>query len=46
MMSPFMAGINYQLPEIQPLVLPKSQPQSANQMMGGLLTRMIVDRNK
>jgi len=42
MFSPFMAGINYQLPEIQPLVL----PQTANDMMGGLLTKLIMDRKK
>jgi hypothetical protein len=37
-----MAGLNYQLPEIQPLIL----PQRANDMMGGLLTKLIVDRTK
>ena len=46
MASPFMAGLNYQLPEIQPLVLPQapSQPRRANDLMGGLLTKMIMDR--
>lgn len=42
MFTPFMAGLNYQLPEIQPLIL----PQRANDMMGGLLTKLIVDRTK
>jgi hypothetical protein len=47
MASPFMTGLNYQLPEIQPLVLPQapSQPRRANDLMGGLLTKMIMDRN-
>ncbi|MEL0015886.1 MAG: hypothetical protein VW715_11775, partial [Rhodospirillales bacterium] len=44
MFTPYMARLNYQPPQVQSLVLP--QPQSANQMMGGLLTKMIVDRNK
>jgi hypothetical protein len=42
--SPFMARLQYELPQVQSLVLP--EPQRANQMMGGLLTRLIVDRTK
>jgi len=42
MFSPFYARLNYQLPEVPSLI----KPQTANDMMGGFLTRMIADRVK